>query len=296
MTFLPDFNSPTAIKLFLESHEMAMQKKFGQNFLIQESSRKKILAAFGNVEGKKIWEVGPGLGAMTQHLLEEKATLIAFEIDKGFSSVLRKAFSPERILAPASFRLVEGDFLKTWEKEWETQGAPDYFFGNLPYNISSQILANTISKGLRFEKAIITVQKELAERIDAKPGQKDYSSFSVLIQWAYNVKKIIDLGPSHFWPRPNVDSRSLLLEKKEDFPQCLDAGHFMELQRALFLSRRKTIKNNLIQFYKNDDIAETVLENANIKANERAENLSLENILYLSDCSYQFLQEKKGGK
>ena len=133
----------------------------------------------------------------------------------------------------------------------------------------------------------------MAERIDAKPGQK------TILLFCFNkylqCKKNYRPGPSHFY-RPNVDSRSLLLEKKEDFPQCLDAGHFMELQRALFLSRRKTIKNNLIQFYKNDDIAETVLETANIKANERAENLSLENILHLSDCSYQFLQEKKGGK
>ena len=176
MTFLPDFNSPTAIKLFLESHEMAMQKKFGQNFLIQESSRKKILAAFGNVEGKKIWEVGPGLGAMTQHLLEEKAQVIAFEIDKGFSSVLRKAFSPERILAPASFRLVEGDFLKTWENEWETQGAPDYFLETY-HTIFLHKYSQTLFLKVCVLKKRLSLCKRVGRKNRCKTGTKDYSSF-----------------------------------------------------------------------------------------------------------------------
>lgn len=291
MQNLPDFNSPHSLKTFLEDNAMAMQKKFGQNFLIQESSRRKIIDAFGNIEGKNIWEVGPGLGAMTAILLEKKANLKAFEIDKGFASILTKAFHSDCLDSESKFCLIEGDFLKTWEKEWKENGEPDYFFGNLPYNISSQILAQTISKGLRFNKAIITIQKELAERITAKPSEKDYSSFSVLCQWAYDIKKIIDLGPSHFWPRPNVDSRSLLLEKKENFPECLDPFHFMALQKAAFLSRRKTIKNNLSQFYKNDKTAEEVLNIAKIDPKERAENLDLEKLLFLSDCSFQYLNQ-----
>ena len=285
MQLLPDFNSPTAIRTFLEERGLGAQKKFGQNFLIQQSSRERLIDAIGPIEGKKIWEVGPGLGAMTTMLLEKKAQLTVFEIDKGFSGILRSSIEPSKLLPPASFRLVEGDFLKTWEDEWKNEGEPEYFFGNLPYNISSQILSQTIEKGLRFDKVVITVQRELAERIDAKVGTKDYSSFSILCQWAYNIERIIDLGASHFWPRPNVTSRSLLLTKKNDFPNCRNAEHFMALVRALFVSRRKTIKNNLNQFYKNTQTSDAVLEMAQIDPQERAENLPIETLLHLSDCS-----------
>ena len=111
---------------------------------------------------------------------------------------------------------MEGDVLKTWKNYLETTSLPDRFFGNLPYNIAATIIADTIENNIRFDRCVFTVQKEVAQRMTAKPSQDDYSSFSVLCQWAYDVKNIMDLAGGNFWPKPNVDSRAVLFTKKED--------------------------------------------------------------------------------
>lgn len=285
---LPDYNSPSSLKLFLEDRGMAMQKKFGQNFLINQYAREKLIQTLEPVQGKKIWEVGPGLGCMTSIMLEKKADVTAFEIDKGFVRFLNSLFTPINFSEFGKFTLIEGDVLKTWKKEWQENGLPDYFFGNLPYNIAAAIIADMISCGARFDCAVITVQKEVAQRMEAKPGTSDYSSFSVLCQWAYDIKTITDLSGGSFWPRPNVDSRAIKMTKKKDFPRCKSIDHFMKIQRSLFVSRRKTVKNNLGLFYKDMNKAQSVLERAGIDPQIRAEKLTLEEFLHLSDCSYDF--------
>lgn len=282
MTEHPNYDSPSELKAFLDSKSMSMQKKFGQNFLINGSARKKIAGALDIKKGTTVWEVGPGLGAMTNELLEQGADVTAFEIDRGFCSMLSEFFPLP------NFHLVQGDVLKTWENQIELKGIPERFFGNLPYNIAATILASTISQGVRFTKSVVTVQKEVALRMMAKPASADYSSFSVLCQWAYDITPVIDLAGGSFWPKPNVDSRAVLMQKKQDFPRCLNVEHFMKLQRALFVSRRKTVKNNLTQFYSDAKKAEQVLSRAKIDATERAEKLSIEEILNLSDISFSY--------
>ncbi len=284
---LPDYNAPSSIKQFLEDRGMAMQKKFGQNFLINQHAREKLIQSLGDITGKTIWEVGPGLGCMTALMLEKKANLTAFEIDKGFSQVLKHAFTPSHFPQYGSFKLVEGDVLKTWKKEWKENGLSDYFFGNLPYNVAAAIIADMISNSARFTTAVVTVQKEVAQRMEAKPGTEDYSSFSVLCQWAYDISTVADLSGGSFWPRPNVDSRAVKMVKKEDFPRCKDIEHFMKIQRALFVSRRKTVKNNLLVFYRDVSTAEKVLQKSGIDPQIRAEKLCLDELLNLSDCSYE---------
>ncbi|HOS30185.1 MAG TPA: rRNA adenine N-6-methyltransferase family protein, partial [Treponemataceae bacterium] len=168
-------------------------------------------------------------------------------------------------------------------------GLPDYFFGNLPYNIAAAIIADMISCGARFNTAVVTVQKEVAQRMEAKPGSEDYSSFSVLCQWAYEITTIADLSGGSFWPKPNVDSRAVKMVKKVDFPRCKSVEHFMKIQRSLFVSRRKTVKNNLGTFYNDMNKADLILKKAGIDPQIRAEKLALEELLYLSDCSYDYL-------
>ena len=122
--------------------------------------------------------------------------------------------------------------------------------------------------------------------MSAKPSEKDYSSFSVLCQWAYDVKTICDLGRANFWPRPNVDSRSVLFIKKVEFPRCENPDFFVKMQRALFLSRRKTVKNNLQAFLRSYNFTgdvEEILRAAKIKESARAEELCVEELLHLSD-------------
>lgn len=281
----PDYNSPSELKAFLDSNGMAMQKKFGQNFLVNEQARVKIIDALDINENSYVWEVGPGLGAMTCEILKRGAKLVVFEIDKGFASFLHKFFSDYE--EKGKFKIIEGDVLKTWEKALETEGKPDRFFGNLPYNIAATLVASTIEKGVRFDKAVFTVQKEVALRMASAVGTQDYSSFSILCQWAYKVIPIMDLTGGNFWPRPNVDSRAVIFDLNPDFPCCKNPVLFMKMQRALFISRRKNVRNNLTTYLSDSKKAVRVLEKAGIDMNKRAESLSISSILKLSDILFE---------
>ena len=276
----PDYNSPLALKSFLDENGMAMQKKFGQNFLINESARKKIIDSLDIREGSTVWEVGPGLGCMSDEILSRGAKLTAFEIDHGFARLLRQFF--EKYSEKNMFDLVEGDVLKTWKRYFDENGSSERFFGNLPYNVAATIIADTINEGVRFDKAVVTIQKEVAMRMTAKEGSENYSSFSVLCQWAYNIKNVLDLAGGNFWPVPNVASRAVLLTKRDDFPRCSNPAFFMKMIRQLFSSRRKTVRNNLLAFA-GAEKTDSALKKAEIQPAERAENLSLDKLLLLSD-------------
>ena len=278
----PDYNSPAELKKILDANGFSMQKKFGQNFLINEAARTKLIEALDVKEGTSVWEVGPGLGAMTNGLLEKSADVTAFEIDRGFISLLSDFF--EDYKQKDNFRIIEGDVLKTWYGQTQKGTViPQRFFGNLPYNIAATIIADTIEKGIRFEKCVFTVQKEVAVRMAAKPGSENYSSLSVLCNWAYDVKNLMDLSGASFWPKPNVDSRAVVFTKKQDFPCCNNPSLFIKMQRALFSSRRKTVRNNLQGFLKNNDMVMNCLSKAGIDPVLRAEVLSIEQMLKLCD-------------
>lgn len=277
----PDYNSPAALKTFMESQGFSMQKKFGQNFLINEDARKRLVDALEVGEGVKVWEVGPGLGSMTSEILERGSDLTVFEIDKGFTGLISQFF--EDYSKKGTFKLVEGDVLKTWKKQLDDNNLPDRFFGNLPYNIAATIIADTIENNVRFDKCVFTVQKEVAVRMCAQPGSEDYSSFSVLCNWAYDVKPLLDLTGGNFWPKPNVDSRAVVMNKKEGFPGCNNPKLFVRMQRSLFSSRRKTVRNNLSGFLKNNDLTLQALSEAEIDPMKRAEVLTIPQMLKLSD-------------
>ncbi len=291
----PDYNSPAELKNILDSNGFSMQKKFGQNFLINQKAREKLIEALDVKEGTTVWEVGPGLGAMTSGLLQKGTKLTVFEIDRGFAALIKGFFEQEA--ADNQFNIVEGDVLKTWYNQTaDGQNIPERFFGNLPYNIAATIIADTIENNIRFERCVFTVQKEVAVRMCAKPGSEDYSSLSVLCGWAYDVKPLMDLSGSNFWPKPNVDSRAVIFTKKEDFPNCINPKLFVKVQRALFSSRRKTVRNNLQSFLSDSNLAEKCLSIAQIDPMLRAEVLTIPQMLKLSDVIYEVRNQQKEGK
>lgn len=277
----PDYNSPSSLKAFLEDNSMSMQKKFGQNFLVNGDARKKIVNSLELSPDMSVWEVGPGLGSMTGEILSCGAKLTVFEIDRGFVKMLKDFYSKE--IDSGNLTIIEGDVLKTWKKQCDAAGIPDRFFGNLPYNIAAAIIGDTIEQNVRFDKVVVTVQKEVAQRMTSAPGTGDYSSFSILCQWAYDVETVMDLAGGNFWPRPNVDSRAVVMTKREEFPGCENRQTFMKMQRALFVSRRKNIKNNLTQFLSDAEKADVVLRKAGIDPSLRAEAVTVEQLLQLSD-------------
>jgi len=271
-----NYNSSAALKAFLEEEGLGMRKKFGQNFLINPSTRQSLVNALDCREGDEVWEIGPGLGAMTALLLEKGLSVCVFEIDTGFIRVLKRIFADEK-----NFSIVEGDFLKTWNAQKPAQ----FLFGNLPYNAAAALLADLIEQGRLFTRIVVTVQKEVALRMAASAGSPEYSSFSVLCASAYTVKPLMTIRPSSFYPQPNVDSMGVLLERKSPAVQQLPSV-FFPLVRAMFSSRRKTIKNNLTVFlssiFGNLQICQRLLSENGLTGNERAENLDLESFLSLA--------------
>lgn len=279
----PDYNSPLELKEFLDKNNMAMQKKFGQNFMVNPAARTKIIDELELKPGEYVWEIGPGLGCMTEEIMERGARLTAFEIDRGFYGLLHQFFEDQE--KSGKFNIVEGDVLKNWKKAYEnSEVKPVKLFGNLPYNIAATFIADTITEGLEFERCVFTVQKEVTQRIAAKPGTENYSAFSVLCQWGYDVKSGIVLSAGNFWPRPNVDSQSVILTKKAESYHCSNPKLFVKVVHALFSQRRKTIQNNIKGLLPSGLSAEAFFEKCGIQKNERAENLSVENFLQLSEC------------
>ena len=278
---IPDYNAPSALAAVLEAHGFGMQKKFGQNFLINGHIRKELIAALCPAAGDTVWEIGPGLGAMTVLLLEAGADVTAFEIDRGFVRLLTSYFG-----SYDTFRLIEGDVLKTWQPEYKRR-APNAFFGNLPYNIAAKLIAATIEAGCLFDRMVITVQKEVGLRMTAAPCSADYSSFSVLCQWAYDIQVIRDIAPASFWPKPNVESRALRFTGKQSVQPVRDVKLFFMLVRNLFSARRKTVKNNLnailAALAKKTVKAELLLKEAGIDPAARAESLAVYDFIRLSD-------------
>ena len=255
-----DYSSPTSIKNFLKNANFAMQKKWGQNFLVDAKMRENIIEMLGDVEGKSIWEVGPGLGAMTHLLAKKNARLTLFEIDAGFISFLRETFENEgEAIGKAFVKIVEGDVLKSWKSEVEKSGMPDVFFGCLPYNISIDLLLSLFKEEAVFDKMLITVQKEVAQKMLAKENKKEYAPLSVFTNYFYECKMTKDVPPSCFWPQPKVTSTALLLTKKEN-REAEDERLFVRLVSSLFSSRRRTIKNNLNGMLRQERLVGTSLE------------------------------------
>jgi 16S rRNA (adenine1518-N6/adenine1519-N6)-dimethyltransferase len=299
-----NYDSPQSLRAFLDSRGLGMRKKFGQNFLINQDTRRKLIDALEIREGSVVWEVGAGLGAMTSPLLERGAVVKAFEIDAGFTAVLQEFFGGN-----PRFHLVEGDALKTWRlqpRPQSAQPAADFFLGNLPYTIAAALLADFIEKNRFFKRLVTTVQKEVAVRIIAKPKSKNYSSFSVLCASAYTITPLMTLKGASFYPAPHVDSQAVRFDIRTDIDPATAYPHlFRPLARGLFASRRKTVKNNLIAFASSrfrgssvdsggasgaSAIAVETLRQCGIPENERAENLEIKDFVNLAEKISRLLE------
>ena len=268
----PDYDSPKEIKAFLDEHGIGMRKKFGQNFMINPRERSMLLDALELPAGGSVFEVGPGLGAMTKGLLERGAHVTSFEIDPAFAAALREFFGGNSAVSGGSFRLVEGDVLKTWETVYKTPVDETdnglFLFGNLPYNIAAALIADFIEKACFFKRIVITVQREVAQRMAAAPGSADYSSFSVLCSSVYKVKLLKVIKGSSFYPAPRVDSQGVrmdIIQQPEKKPKL-----FYPLVRSLFSSRRKTIRNTLTAFASSVIINRKLPEGPVLSAREAA--------------------------
>ncbi len=264
-----DYDSPKELAATLDRLGFAMQKRFGQNFLVAGAARRRILGLLEAEPGSRAWEVGPGLGAMTWEALSAGLELSAFEIDRGFAEFIREAYGKL-----PGFGLFEGDFVRTWPQAREATGSPGRVFGNLPYNAAGAIIAAIIEGGMRPGRMVFTVQKEAAQRMAARPGTKNYAAFTVLCQSAYSVKQAFDLPPGVFWPQPRVTSTVVLMTARPDALPCAGDLAFTRFTRMAFAARRKTLRNNLKAAGYSEGEMDAAASSSSLSLDSRAEALS----------------------
>lgn len=259
------------------------RKRWGQNFLINPGARKRIVDLLEIEKGQIVWEIGPGLGAMTKDILERNGGLTAFEIDPGYCEYLSMAFNDKGL------QLVPGDVLKTWEDHWNNSGAPHKILGNLPYNAASAIIGDLLEKQSIPQAMVFLVQDEMGQRMTAKVGSKNYSSFSVLCQYSCEIQDGGKLNAGSFYPAPRVASRIIRMTRKDRALTPNNWELFLKLVRGLFNSRRKTLKNNLQSlagrgFAGGNFIAmEKVFKDASIDLGLRPERLTVDQFVLLSN-------------
>ncbi|MDD4841653.1 MAG: 16S rRNA (adenine(1518)-N(6)/adenine(1519)-N(6))-dimethyltransferase RsmA [Sphaerochaetaceae bacterium] len=282
------YDSPNAITNLLQERGFSMSKKFGQNFLISSSARKRIADAVISKQGVRVWEVGPGIGALTVQLLNRSANVTAFEIDHGFCRILRN----EAFIGEPNFNLIEGDVLKTWEKVFHQQGTPDVICGNLPYNVGSVCIAKFLEKQCLPQLMVYTLQKEVADRLSASEGSKLWSSFTILANIDYKVRTVCSISSQSFYPPPNVDSSVVMMEKRvQPLVGPDERRTFLTMVDDVFAQRRKTLRNNLlsgktVNLLGKENLLER-LELSGIPNNERAEQLGFPDLLLLHRYVFQ---------
>jgi 16S rRNA (adenine1518-N6/adenine1519-N6)-dimethyltransferase len=282
-----NYDSPGAIKLLLEAQDLAMCKKFGQNFLISPTIRSRIADELDVQRGMTVWEIGPGIGSLTKELLGRGASVTGFEIDHGFCRVLREFAFPDE----PSFTLVEGDVLSTMK---EQTTVPKRICGNLPYNIGSVCLAQLMESPRRPERMIFTLQREVAERICASPGSKEWSTLSILCQMDYQPLIRFAIKAGCFYPEPNVRSSVLLFERRKEgkIPAGLKEN-FLMVVRDLFAQRRKTIRNNLLCGKIGETIlasgVSSILDESGVSPSCRGEELDWDALLSLTNAFSRYV-------
>ena len=275
----PKIADVAATRHILKAFNLRASKRLGQNFLIDSSVVEKIVAAAEISAGDEVLEIGPGIGTLTQGLLEAGAKVTAVELDKKLPAVLA-----ETLAGYENFKLIQGDILKV---DVEKIMPPNFkVAANLPYYITTQILLTLLEKKLPVTKIVTMVQKEVAERMTAAPNSKIYGAMSVAVQFRAEVKVAFEVPPSAFLPRPEVTSAVVVCDVRESPFKVVDEEFFIKVVRAAFGQRRKTLVNSLAGAGFQREKILAALEVANISANLRAENLSIEDFANLANALF----------
>ena len=268
----------------LHTFKLKADKRLGQNFLIDEEVVRRIVAAAELSEEDTVLEVGPGIGTLTQGLALSGARVVAVELDKRLLPVLAKTLE-----GYSNVQVVNGDILEVDIQK--TVGAPTFkVAANLPYYITTPIIFNLLEQRLPMERLVAMVQKEVAERMVAKPGGKDYGALSVSIQYYTEPEITFIVPPASFIPAPNVDSAVIVCKRRSVPPvEVCDEKLFFKVVKAAL--RRKMLSNALKNMGITSVQAAAWLQRAGIDPKRRGETLSLADFASLTNCFKDVLAE-----
>ena len=252
------------------------KKKYGQNFLKDNSIIKKIVSSIEINSEDLIIEIGPGAGILSKELIK-KCKVLAYEIDTELKPILEKEIQDD------NFNIVWKDFLQSdlIEDIVPYSYKNIHVVANIPYYITTPIITKIIDSKIKFKNILVMVQEEVADRFCSKPGSKDYSSITVYLNYYFNIKKLFKVSKNCFYPKPNVDSAIILLSPKKDISFVKNEELFFKLIRDSFQFKRKTIKNNLKEY--DLEKVETILKKHNFDLKTRAEQMPLEVFIDISN-------------
>jgi 16S rRNA (adenine1518-N6/adenine1519-N6)-dimethyltransferase len=246
------------------------KKKFGQNFLVDRYFISKIIKEINPKEGNNILEIGPGKGAITEPVLKKINHISVVEIDPDMIKILNNKISPQNISILSEDVLgINDEFFKSFNK----------IIGNLPYYIATEIILKLTKIFSSSSELYFMVQKEVAERITAKPSNKSFGRLSVILQYYFDTELLFELPPEAFSPQPKITSAFIrLIRKKRVSPKVIDKDRFEQIIKIAFSQKRKTIKNNFKNILFDKDFL-----NLEISPKIRAETLTVEQFIKLEN-------------
>ena len=281
----PYLGNPKYTIEVLQKYHFVFQKRFGQNFLIDEHVLEKIIESSGITKDDFVLEIGPGIGTMTQYLAEAAREVAAVEIDSSLIPILKDTLKDWDNVS-----VINNDILKTDIKKIADEkngGKPVKVVANLPYYITTPIIMGLFEKNVPVDSITVMVQKEVADRMQVGPGTKDYGALSLAVQYYAKPEIVVNVPPSCFMPQPKVGSAVIRLTRHENPPVDVDNEKLMfQVIRASFNQRRKTLANGLNNFGSfslgKEEIQKSI-EELGVPVNIRGEALSLEQFAKLSN-------------
>lgn len=276
--------SPKVTKEVIEKYGLRISKNLGQNFLIDDNIIKKIIKFAQITEKDYVLEIGPGIGTLTQELCQNAKSVLSVEIDKRLIPVLQETLGSYK-----NFKVINRDILKVdinkLIKEYVGENKVKVV-ANLPYYITTPIIMDLLEKKLNISNITVMMQKEVAQRINANPGCKDYGALTVATRYYATPKIGFVVSPNCFFPQPKVDSIVISMDILENpSVQVKNEELFFKIVRASFSQRRKTLLNSLVNSGLIDDKekAKGILKECGLSDNQRGETLSTEQFARLSD-------------
>lgn len=284
-------SSHSATMDLVKRHGFKFTKSLGQNFLIDDNIVDKIVAGAGIGPSDKIIEVGPGIGTLTREMASRAGTLMAVEIDKNLIPILTDTLGDFENVKIVNEDIIKADIRGLIDENLD--GGPVKLVANLPYYITTPIIMRFLEEDINVTDIVVMVQKEVAERMNAQPGGKDFGALSVAVQF-YCDTEIVAKVPRHlFVPQPNVDSIVIALRVRPERKYKVDSEDlFFKVVKAAFGQRRKTLLNSIASMGNlSKDMVKEALEEAGIDPKRRGETLSLDEFANLSNVIGNKLKE-----
>ena len=272
------------VKQILKEQNFRFNKQFGQNFLTDRALLDEIVTD-AHVNGGTVLEIGAGAGTVTRQLPQHAEKVIAFEIDRNLESVLKVT-----LVDCTNVQVVIGDIMRYNMAEIERMcGEPFKLVANIPYYLTSPLIMTFVEQSANVQSLTLTIQKEVAERLSAKPATKDYGAITVAVNAVADVTLTRVLNRELFYPVPNVDSAVVRIDVDRNKYDIPDKALFRKTVKTAFAMRRKTLVNNLmVGFSVNRQNAENILAEMNLPSNCRGEELSVEQFVQL----YKVIQNR----